>query len=136
VEQYIGLNENAPTPDPPGLLPPPPGPETVPGATSVIAEGFEPLESLTGAAWVINVWPAGDKRSVPETRPEWLDDDSDGRLWLVRSPWAGISALDALSLVWANLPRDPSEPEWPAIARQVLSWDQDRARNALAEMSQ
>jgi hypothetical protein len=65
-----------------------------------------------------------------------MDDDSDGRLWLVRSPWAGISALDALSLVWANLPRDPSEPEWPAIARQVLGWDQDRAKKALTELGQ
>jgi hypothetical protein len=94
-------------------LPPPPGPQAVHGVAAIIAEGFEPIESLTGILWIVEVWPAADKRSVPETRSGWLGEQPDSELWLIRSPWPDISTSDALSLVWANLPETRLNPTGP-----------------------
>lgn len=108
---------------------PPAGPETVDGATEIMAAGFAPIETLTGAFWVVNQWPEQHRRSVPETRPEWIDGQSDGRLWFVRSPWDGLSASQVLSVIWAHLPRE-DESQWPEIAGDILTWTQTRALEA------
>ncbi|MBO0884117.1 MAG: hypothetical protein J2P17_28055, partial [Mycobacterium sp.] len=116
-----------------------PGPESVPGATAIMAEGFVPLENLTGVFWVVEVWPEAHVRSVPETRTEWTGIQPDGRVWFVRSPWAELAPSEALSVVWAVLrrntdPREMDESAWPQIAADVLTWPVERAREVLAEL--
>jgi hypothetical protein len=107
------------------------GPETVPGAAELIAAGFEPIESLTGAVWVATVWPEEHRRTIPETRPGWLDEHSDGLVWFVRSPWPDIAPSDVLSILWVTLDWSTEESEQRTLAAQVLSWTAERARAAL-----
>jgi hypothetical protein len=112
---------------------PPAAPETVAGAHELIAAGFEPIETLTGACWVVDHWPEEHRRFVPESRPEWLDSRPDGRLWFVRSPWDGLSAGQVLSVVWANLPRD-EEPRWPRMTGDILRWTETQAHAAFGAL--
>jgi hypothetical protein len=74
------------------------GGEGLPGVTRLQGEGFEPVEKYTGAVWVAGLWPEEHRRSVPETRAWMLEDQSDARVWLVRSPWPAID-LDAVFAV-------------------------------------
>jgi hypothetical protein len=108
---------------------PPAGPETVDGAAEILAAGFVPIETLTGAFWIVRHWPKQHRRSVPETRPEWLHGQADGRLRFVRSPWDGLSASQVLSVIWAHLPRE-DESRWPEIAGDIFKWSQPRALEA------
>jgi hypothetical protein len=108
------------------------GPETLPGAAELIRAGFEPLESMTGASWVAEAWPDEDRASLPESRLDRIFEPRDETVWFVRSPWPGISVDDALTIIWAALPR--TEERWCEIAQEVLAWPEDRARSALREI--
>lgn len=101
------------------------------GVAEYMAEGFTPIEELTGVFWPVKVWPREHVRSVPETRPEWSALALDNRLWLIRSPWSGITAAEALSILWANLPAD--ESQWMKEATEILSWPITRARAEVAQ---
>jgi hypothetical protein len=105
-----------------------PGPNSVPGVTALRGDGFEPVEELTGALWIAEVWPEQHRRSVAETRTEWLDDNRDGRLWLVRSPWAALSADDVFTMLWPwALDRTLDEQIMRSRATELLRWDEARA---------
>lgn len=109
---------------------PSPGPDTVPGVAALRAEGFQPVEQHTGAVWLAGVWPHQHRRSVPETRPAWLDDDEcDGRLWLVRSPWPAFTVEDVIRILWPWVERDRARDEavFRSRAAEVLGWDEARA---------
>jgi len=136
VNEYVGCSNHrrsAADADHEGQSQTPPGlpwttPEAVPGVTELIDEGFEPIEHLTGAMWVVTVWPEEHRRSVPETRPGHEELQLQGLLWLVRSPWPGLSAADALSVVWANLSHN--EAQWAGEARLILRWPPERLLTA------
>jgi len=132
-DERHGLNDQRaarPTTAPQTHYPGTAGPESVPGAAEVIAEGFRPIEQLTGIYWVLSVWPDEHKRALTESRADSASED--GLLWFIRSPWRGVSPEDALTVVWNNLPRD-QEPNWPAIAAGVLAWTQSRVERELAK---
>lgn len=111
------------------------GPEVVPGALELMRAGFEPLESLTGAAWISQVWPEDHRSKLHETRKARIIDPSDEDVWFIRSPWPGISTEDALSIVWANLPRD-DEDSWYALAGAILAWPASKAVEAYNAVSE
>lgn len=77
-----------------------PGPSTVPGVEELRAEGFTPIEELTGFAQLALVWPEEHRRAVAETREWWLEEPLDGQLWLVRSPWPGWTLDEVFSVLW------------------------------------
>ena len=107
------------------------GPDTVVGVTGLRAEGFAPIEEYTGAGWVAQVWPDEHRRWVAETRSVWLNDaDSDGRLWLVRSPWPRLSLRNALNVVWSWVERDHASLNIEQHRRrsaEALAWDEAKA---------
>jgi hypothetical protein len=109
----------------------PPGWDTVPGASEFVVQGFEPIEAYTGACWVAQLWPDEHRRSVAETRPDWLEDPhSDGRLWLVRSPWPTLTLPDSLNVLWTWVERDHAaldEDLWRQRVSEALSWDESTA---------
>ncbi|BEP11701.1 hypothetical protein acdb102_00120 [Acidothermaceae bacterium B102] len=116
-------------------------PRSVPGATELLAEGFVPLEELTGAMWVAEAWPEPHRRVLPETRPAMLTNPDDGRLWFVRSPWPTISPADVLSMVWAGRTRVDSstmksriEVLWHAQALAILGLDEATATSFLRSL--
>lgn len=114
----------------------PPAPESVPGVAEIAQDGFEPLENHTGAMWVARLWPKAHRRAVAETRPEWLEDpDSDGQLWLVRSPWESLTLDDTFALLWTWVERDRTLDERVRQARvsEVFSWTEQRALDWLQE---
>jgi hypothetical protein len=117
---------------------PGPGPDTVPGVRDLRALGFLPLEEHTGAGWVAQLWPEQDRRSVPETRPSWLNDfDSDARLWLLRSPWPSLTLGDSLNVLWTWAERDHPHPPNINIdvhrerVAEALTWDEATANEWL-----
>ncbi len=111
----------------------PPGPDVVAGVTQARADGFTPIEELTGRLEIVTVWPPAHRRSVVETRAWWLEDSADGLLWLVRSPWPAIRVEDAVSVVWLHLERDRgSSPDDLDEARDVLLWPEAQASATLA----
>jgi hypothetical protein len=99
----------------------------VPGVAELGMQGFEPIEAYTGAFWVARLWPDEHRRSVVETRSAWLDDPhSDGRLWLVRSPWPGLRLEDSLNVLWTWVERDHAavdEDLWRQRVSEALDWD-------------
>ena len=105
----------------------PPGPDTVPGVAELRAQGYEPIEAYTGAVGVGRLWPRNHRASVSETRPVWLaDPSSDGRLWMVRSPWPTLSVQDSLNVLWTWVERDHAsldEELWRERVSEVLAWD-------------
>jgi hypothetical protein len=107
------------------------GLDTVPGVAELRAQGFEPIEAYTGAFWLGQLWPDDHRRSVAETRSFWLDDpQSDGRLWLVRSPWPTLTLEDSLNLVWTWVERDHAaldEEHWRQRVTEALDWDEATA---------
>ncbi len=111
-----------------------PGPRTVPGVAEIAAEGFTPLEEHTGALDIGTVWPEPHRRSVADTRPEPLD--GSGVIWLVRSPWPGISLPQALNVVWSEV--DPlrlrDQAGRVAAMGRALRLDEAAARARLAEL--
>jgi hypothetical protein len=104
-----------------------PDSDTVPGVVELRTQGFEPIENFTGAFWVAQLWPDEHRRSVRETRSAWLEDShSDGRLWLVRSPWPGLTIEDSLNVLWTWVERDHAaldEDLWTRRVREALGWD-------------
>jgi hypothetical protein len=90
-------------------------------------QGFEPIEAYTGAIWVAQLWPDEHRRSVAETRPVSVDESHrDGRLWLVRSPWPGLSVEDSLNVLWTWVERDHAgldEDIWRQRVSEALDWD-------------
>ena len=115
------------------------GPEVVPGVSELILAGFTPLEQHTGFMRLGEAWPEPHRRSVPETRSWWLDDmsntETNGTVWLVRSPWPPMSVTDTLNVLWAILERDRSqlrdEEARLAEARRVLHLTEAEARALL-----
>jgi hypothetical protein len=107
------------------------GPDTVVGVSELRSQGFSPIEEHTGAFWVAQIWPEQHRRSVAETRSSWLDDPhSDGRLWLVRSPWPVLSLTDSLNVLWSWIERDQitiDEDHWRQRAGEALGWDEATA---------
>jgi hypothetical protein len=114
-----------------------PGADTVAGVAAIRAEGFTPIEELTGRTEIATVWPKPHRRSVVETRPWWIEDQPDGRLWLVRSPWPSLAVDEALSCVWSYTERDQhaylraDEESQLAAMGEVLTWPEARAREQL-----
>jgi hypothetical protein len=106
-----------------------PGAESVAGVEQLMREGYEPVENYTGAVWVAELWPGEHRRSVPETRTSWLDDELDGRLWLVRSPWATLTLDEVFALLWRWVERDHQLDNdiWRERVAEVLAWSQPQA---------
>ena len=104
-----------------------PGVETVPGVQALVAAGWVPLETMTGLLRVGEVWPDDYRRSVPDTR------DADSTVWLVRSPWPGMSVRGALNTVWSAMERDGRDREFTeeqrfAEMRRLLRLAEDEVR--------
>jgi hypothetical protein len=106
------------------------GPETVVGVDGLRARGFQPIEGLTGAVWVAQLWPEDHRGWVSETRLAWLNDaDSDGRLWLVRSPWPSLDLNDTMIVLWSWAERDNTH-DMEELRRRVseaLAWNETTA---------
>ena len=98
-----------------------------PGSAELAAEGFVPVEYLSGAIEVEQVWPGPHRRSVPETRAGMGDDD--GLMWLIRSPWPAVPVDEAVALMWdwAEQP-DPASPAAPHDSE----WMTKRSRDFLS----
>ena len=73
----------------------------MPGVDALRAEGFTPIEELTGFVTVALVWPEQHRRSVPETRDWWLAEPLDGKVWLIRSPWPEWTLDDTFACLWS-----------------------------------
>jgi hypothetical protein len=108
-----------------------PGPDTVVGVAGLRTQGLVPIEEHTGAIWVAQLWPEDHRRWVAETRPGWLNDaDSDGRLWLIRSPWPSLSLTDCMNVLWTWSERDHAPLDMELSRRrisEVLAWDETTA---------
>jgi hypothetical protein len=108
-----------------------PGPDIVTGVAELRAQGFQPIEEYTGAFWVGQLWPEDHRRSVAETRSVWLDDpNSDGRLWLARSPWPTLRLEDSLNVLWTWVERDHAALDadlWRQRVSEALGWDETTA---------
>lgn len=98
-----------------------------PGAAGLAAEGFVPVEYLSGGIDVPRVWPAAHRRSVPETR-EGLGD-GDGLMWLVRSPWPALPVTEAVSLMWDWV--ENPDPGTPTETHEDVEWGRRRSRDFL-----
>jgi hypothetical protein len=109
------------------------GPDVVAGVSELRASGFEPIEEHTGALWVADLWPDEDKRSVAETRLDWLENETQthDRVWLLRSPWPAMSVNEVFCVLWTWIERN-HEPLDAATMRvrvaEVLGWDPRRAQ--------
>jgi hypothetical protein len=116
-----------------------PGPDVVAGVAELRAEGFEPIEEHTGALWVADVWPDDDKRSVPETRPYWLANETQthDRVWLLRSPWPTLTVREVFAVLWTWIERDHRPIDGLTVSAgvaEVLAWDETRARAWLQQL--
>jgi hypothetical protein len=113
-----------------------------PGAAELRAAGFMPVEMLTGEFEIAGVWPWQHRRSLPETREDWVEDAVDGRFWLVRSPWPSVDVRDVVRLLWpwveAREGRNPyrDQQQHLELVRQFLSLDEDSVRKMLSEPDQ
>lgn len=108
-----------------------PAADDVAGVVDLRRQGFEPIEEYTGAVEVARLWPEAHRRSVAETRPEWLDGGHpDGRLWLVRSPWPSLSLSECLNVLWSWVERDQprlTQELWRQRVSEALAWDEAAA---------
>jgi hypothetical protein len=105
----------------------------VPGVTEVIATGFTPVENLTGMLEVALVWPEDHRRSIPEVRPWALADERlQGQLWLVRSPWPGLTLDDVFLCLWSVVDKYRDPNEGLSAAGEVLCWPESRAQEQRA----
>jgi hypothetical protein len=110
-----------------------PGPSTVPGVDLARAEGFTPIEELTGFMEVGLVWPDEHRRSVPETREWWLDEPLGGMVWLVRPPWPAWTLDDTFAFLWTVVDDDHLDHGARLeAAATALRWPEERARAQLA----
>ena len=109
------------------------GPDAVPGVAELRSVGFEPVEEFTGALLVAEMWPDEHRRFVPETRQRWLDEEPElaGRLWMLRSPWAGWTLSETFSAMWRWLERSDRDYDADYVLAGVadfLRWDESEAR--------
>ena len=105
----------------------------VPGVAALRKLGFEPVEEYTGALLVAEMWPDEHRRSVPETREAWLEDEPElgGRLWLLRSPWVGWTLRETFNAIWRWLERPNGEYDADYLLTGVadfLRWNESEAR--------
>ena len=98
-----------------------------PGVAQLVAEGFTPLEDLTGNLEIAAAWPTLHRRSVPETRDGWDDVWDDGRCSLVRSPWPSVPLSEVIRLLWTYV--DEAMPDQHRRSGPG-SAEMDRQRNA------
>lgn len=108
-------------------------PDAVPGVAELRELGFEPVEEYTGALLVAEMWPDEHRRFVPETRDSWLENAPElgGRLWLLRSPWAGWTLRETFNAMWRWLKRPDAEYDREYVLAGVadfLRWDESEAR--------
>lgn len=97
--------------------------------------GFEPVDEHTGAEWVVDVWPTEFRRSIAETRPGHEESDSDGRLWLLSSPWRSLSLAETFAVLWtwAESFRDEQTPMQIRVrVVEALAWTDAQAVEWLA----
>jgi hypothetical protein len=110
------------------------------GYAALVAEGFTPLENITGALHLAQAWPAEHRRALPATDPDdasWLPD---GQHWFIRSPWASIPLAPLFDLVLRTLDaafdrdRPPFDDETAhAVVRDLLSRSEPEITALLAE---
>lgn len=79
------------------------------------------------------MWPEEHRRFVPETRESWLEWEPElgGRLWMLRSPWAGWTLGETFNAMWRWLERPDGEYDADYVLSGVadfLRWDQSEAR--------
>src|SRR4051794_10615870 len=110
-----------------------PGASSVPGVDERRAEGFTPIEELTGFVEVAMVWPEDDRRSVPETREWWLEEPLDGQVWLVRPPWAGWTMDEVLVFLWSLVDDYRERDQRLQAASAALRWPGGEGACATAE---
>jgi hypothetical protein len=108
-----------------------PGASVVPGVDEVRADGFTPIEELTGFCEVALVWPDEHRRTVAETREWWLDEPLEGMVWLVRPPWPGWSLDDVFVFLWSLVDEHRDRSARLDAARDALAWSEERARGQL-----
>ncbi|MGN6722707.1 MAG: hypothetical protein ACTHJM_08855 [Marmoricola sp.] len=81
-----------------------------PGVVELQAEGFTMIDSLTGLTEVADFWPSEHRRSLPETRPEWLEEGRT-EFWMVRSPSPELAPSDYLNALYLVAEKDVTTPE-------------------------
>ncbi|MFL6237902.1 MAG: hypothetical protein ACJ735_00220 [Actinomycetes bacterium] len=110
----------------------PRGEAIVPGADDLMAEGFVPIENLTGFREVATVWPEEHRRSIPEVRPFVLEEEGpNARLWAIRPPWPGWTHDDVFTCLWSVVDRHREHEDRLRVAAEVLHWEEPRARAQL-----
>ena len=113
---------------------PMPGASTVPGVADLRADGFTPIEELTGFVEVALVWPEHHRRSTPEVRDWWLGEPLNGQLWLVRPPWASWTIEEVLSFLWSVIDDQLDHQARLDAAADALRWPEARARAQAARV--
>lgn len=107
------------------------GPDVVPGVAELRRLGFEPVEEYTGMLLVAEMWPDDHRRFVPETRQPRLEPKLGGRLWLLRSPWAGWTLIETFNAMWRWLERPDGDFDADYLLAGVadfLRWEEREAR--------
>jgi hypothetical protein len=104
----------------------------VPAVADLIAQGFTPIENLTGAHDIASVWPEEHRRSIPEVR-EWAlnDPKAQQRLWAVRAPWPGWTLRDVFTYLWSMVDHHRDPEERLRAAASALRSDEQVARQQL-----
>lgn len=104
----------------------------MPGVAALIAQGFTPIEDLTGAHDIATVWPEEHRRSIPEVR-EWALDNprAQQRLWAVRAPWPGWTLRDVFTYLWSMVDHYRDAEERLRAAANALRADEQEARRQL-----
>jgi hypothetical protein len=110
-----------------------PGASSVPGVDELRAEGFTPIEELTGFAEVALVWREDHRRSVPERREWWLEEPLGGRLWLVRPPWPHWTVDEVFEFLWSVVDDMRDHDQRLQAASDALRWPEVRAKAQLVK---
>ncbi len=111
-----------------------------PGYADLVADGYVPIDEVTGAVHLAQAWPPALRRGVPETRDGRRALSDDGLCWFVRSPWPSISVQDVLDLHFARPPADPGgqrdvdERDEIAQLRDLLARDEGSIWRLLTDL--
>jgi hypothetical protein len=101
-------------------------------------EGYQPLDDLTGADWLFDLWPAGRRLRVPETRSPQVDEDPRAQVRLVASPWPSLTVTQVLLVMWSWVDRDFdrtfTQELMESRAAEVLAWTDDVAAARLRDL--
>lgn len=108
------------------------------------ADGFMPIDELTGQLELALVWPEAHRRAVLDPRLEPAAADAiaglaDGVVYLVRSPWHSVSTEEAVKLLqrWQRKHRPTSNAtgavkidraQQLALAAEFLTQDEQWVR--------